>query len=158
MRPWAPILFAFLSASCRTSFPYPSASPPLPTRPSYVLIESTYGETRVPCGDGRIPDSAPILVLIPRTDTASVEVVVRKEAAAGEIVDADLILHEESESLHRLQIRPDSPDVEVLSSPDLTARGAATVPVRFRRARAGKGGIVVSAERVEEHEGITPRK
>ena len=69
--------------------------------------------------------------------------------ARGETVTVRLrLIRANPEASYRLTATPNSPDTEVLSPDRLIFRGDEEAEFRFTRLRAGRGGIVVTAEEV----------
>ena len=85
------------------------------------------------------------LVLEAYDPTGSVRVSIRfakERAAVGETVEAEVRLPEAT-GLHRLEILPDRPGVEVLGPREVWTDGAKPATVRFTCTAPGRGGITV---------------
>lgn len=119
--------------------------PPIPvSSPERVLLDQTYGEIGVRIGDALLPPDARVLVFAPPpAPPAAFSVHVRRTAATGEVVEAEIFVEGDPASLYRLDIEPDAPDVILESPRECEIRGNSSLLVRFTRTRPGKGGLAV---------------
>jgi hypothetical protein len=85
------------------------------------------------------------LVLEQYDPTGSVRISIRfarDRAAVGEVVEAEVRLPEAT-GVHRLEIVPDRPGVEILGPREIRTVGPAPATVRFTCSAPGRGGITV---------------
>jgi len=126
MRVLAPLLWVGLSGCVVLTVPVTSA--PILT---WRLVDAEVDQGRM-------------LVLEPDPPPLQLEVRLSREwAETGEIVEAEVWLPD-AEGRHRIELRPNRPDVSILGPREIELEGAEHVRVRFTCSSVGRGGLVVT--------------
>ena len=88
-------------------------------------------------------DEGRILVLEPDPPQLRIELrLSRERAETGEIVEAEIWLPD-AEGHHRIELRPNRPDVSLLGPREIDLEGAERARIRFTCSSVGRGGLLV---------------